>query len=146
MSSHSLAVPGATLHYERSGTGPVLLMFGGGPVDADTFAPLAAELEDAFTVVRHDPRGNSRSKLKGEPVAQQVQTHADDARRVLEAITDEPAYVLAQSGGGLVGLELAAAHAEQVAVLVAHEPTVFELLSDRAHWRAVFQDVERAYA
>lgn len=97
-------------------------MFGGGPVDADAFAPLAAELADAYTVVRHDPRGNSRSMVEDPAAPQRVETHADDVRRVLEAVTDEPAGVLGQSGGGLVGLELAVRHPERVGALVVHSP------------------------
>jgi pimeloyl-ACP methyl ester carboxylesterase len=35
----TLRVPGATLHYEVCGTGPVLLLIPGGPADAGGFAP-----------------------------------------------------------------------------------------------------------
>jgi len=43
-------------------------------------------------------------------------------------LRDEPASVFGNSSGAIIGLELAARHPEQVRVLVAHEPPLFELL------------------
>ena len=37
MRTETLAVPGASLYYEVRGSGPVLLMIPGGPMDADGF-------------------------------------------------------------------------------------------------------------
>ncbi len=45
----SLPVPGATLHYEVRGSGPLLALVGA-PMDADSFAPLAELLAGEFTV------------------------------------------------------------------------------------------------
>ena len=126
----ALEVPGATLHYEVCGTGPVLLLIPGGPADAGAFAPIRSELSDRYTVVTYDPRGLSRSPFDGEPEDTTVQTFADDAHRLLAAVGNEPAYVLASSGGALVGLELVSRHPEQVRALVAHEPPLTRLLDD----------------
>jgi pimeloyl-ACP methyl ester carboxylesterase len=141
----TLKVPGATLHYEVRGSGPVLLMIPGGPADAGIFMGLAGRLADRYTVVTYDPRGNSRSRLDGPPEDQRVEVHADDASRLLAAVGGGPAYVLGSSGGAVVGLELAARHPEQVQTLVAHEPPVVELLPDAPRWRAFFQDLYETY-
>jgi pimeloyl-ACP methyl ester carboxylesterase len=61
--THTLTVPGARLHYEVRGRGPVLLMICGGIYDAAGYAALADRLADAYTVVTYDRRGNSRSPL-----------------------------------------------------------------------------------
>jgi pimeloyl-ACP methyl ester carboxylesterase len=45
----------------------------------------------------------------------------------------------------MIGLELAARHPEHVRTLVAHEPPIFEMLSDRDYWRTVIQDVRDAF-
>jgi pimeloyl-ACP methyl ester carboxylesterase len=37
MKTETLQVPGASLYYEVRGSGPVLLMIPGGPMDADGF-------------------------------------------------------------------------------------------------------------
>jgi pimeloyl-ACP methyl ester carboxylesterase len=56
-----------------------------------------------------------------------------------------PADVFGNSSGGQIALELVARHPEQVRVLVAHEPPIFELLPDRAHWRHVIEAVGSTY-
>jgi pimeloyl-ACP methyl ester carboxylesterase len=141
----TLQVPGATLHYEVRGSGPVLLMIPGGPTDAGIFTPLAARLADRYTVVTFDPRGNSRSRLDGPPEDHRVEVHADDASRLLAAVGGGPAYVLGSSSGAVVGLELAVRHPEQVDTLVAHEPPVMELLPDAPRWRAFSQELYETY-
>lgn len=141
-----LKVPGATLHYEVRGTGPVLLLICGGVYDAAGYAGLAAQLADRYTVVTYDRRGNSRSPLDGPPEPQQMAVHADDAHRVLAEVTDQPAYVFGNSSGASIGLDLAARHPERVRILVAHEPPILELLPDRDRFRALLHNVEYAFA
>lgn len=141
----TLDVPGASLHYEMRGSGPVLLLICGGIYDAAGYAGLAGLLADRYTVVTYDRRGNSRSPLSGPPSVQSVAEHADDASRLLAAVTGEPAFVFGNSSGAQIGLELAARHPEQVRALIAHEPPLLGLLPDAAHWESVIADVERAY-
>ncbi|MBM7774570.1 pimeloyl-ACP methyl ester carboxylesterase [Actinokineospora baliensis] len=136
-----LDVPGATLHYEVAGSGPVLLLITGAPADATSFAGMVPVLARNYTVVTFDPRGYTRSSLQGEPVEQHLEDHADDAHRLLAEVTDEPAYVLGTSGGALVGIELAIRHPEQVKVLVAHEPAAIDVLPDGEQWREYFDEV-----
>jgi pimeloyl-ACP methyl ester carboxylesterase len=143
--SATIDVPGATLYYETLGSGPVLLCICGGPTDAGVFADLAGRLADGFTVVTYDERGHSRSTLDGEPADVPVALHADDAAAILAAMGNAPAYVYGNSGGGTIGLELVARHADQVGTFVAHEAPVMELLPDADHWRAGFEDVTKAY-
>jgi pimeloyl-ACP methyl ester carboxylesterase len=141
----TLKVPGATLHCEVRGSGPVLLMIPGGPTDASIFTVPAGLLADRYTVVTYDPRGHSRSTLDGAAEDIPVDVHADDARRLLEAVGTEPACVLGSSGGGTIGLDLAVRHPSHVQTLVAHEPPVMELLRDSARWRDLVNDVEEIY-
>ena len=126
----TLEVPGATLHYEVLGAGPVLLLIPGGPADAGAFASIRGELSGRYTVVTYDPRGLSRSSVDGEPRNTTVRTFADDAHELLAAMGTGPAYVLGSSGGALVGLELVSRYPEQVRALVAHEPPLTRLLDD----------------
>src|SRR5215218_1420928 len=126
----TLKVPGATLYYEVCGTDPVLLLIPGGPADTGGFAPIRDVLSDRYTVLTYDPRGLSRSPLDGAPEDTPVQTFADDAHQLLAALGTEAAFVLGDSSGGLVGLELVNQHPEQVGVLLAHEPPLTRLLDD----------------
>lgn len=140
-----LKVPGAELYHEVRGTGPVLLMIPGGPMDAGGFAPLAEQLADRYTVVTYDCRGNSRSTLVDDSADLGVESQADDARRLIEAVSDEPAFVLGSSGGATYGLELVAKFPECVRTLVAHEPPVMELLPDAARYRKLLAEIDETY-
>src|SRR5690348_2356629 len=100
-----LSVPDGELYYEVRGSGPVLLMIPGGPMDAGGFAPLADELAPDYTVVTYDCRGNSRSSHSGSTTELTVELQADDAARLLDAVTPDPALVLGSSGGAIYGLD-----------------------------------------
>ncbi|WP_280263762.1 alpha/beta fold hydrolase [Nocardia wallacei] len=141
--SHTLAVPGATLYYEVRGSGPVLLLIPGGNGDAGVFGPVAALLAERYTVVSYDRRGFSRSPCEGDP-QRRVELDADDAARLLSHLAAEPAAVLGSSSGAIVALELLVRHPERVRALVAHEPPLASLLPDAARWFAFFDDVRAA--
>jgi pimeloyl-ACP methyl ester carboxylesterase len=141
----TLEVPGARLHYEVRGSGPVLLMIPGGPMDGAGFAAIAPLLADRYTVVTYDPRGISRSPLDGPPEDVQVEVQADDAHRLLTAMGTAPAYVLGSSGGAITGLALVTQHPEQVHTLVAHEPPLTELLPDSAQHRTWGEELYETY-
>jgi pimeloyl-ACP methyl ester carboxylesterase len=145
ISSAILKVPGARLYYEVQGSGPVLLMIPGGPADAAIFSGVARFLADRYTVVRYDPRGNSRSVLDGPPQDQRMDIHGDDAAQLLAALGKEPAHVLGSSGGAQIGLNLGARHPERVRTLIAHEPPCTELLPDAAEKRAFAESVYDTY-
>lgn len=141
----TLNAPGASLYYEVRGTGPVLLLIAGGPADASVFAGVADLLARHYTVVTYDPRGNSRSSVAGPPEDWQADVHADDASRLIEAVGGGAACVFGNSGGALVGLNLATRSPERVRTLVAHEPPVVELLPDAAAHRARSQELYDTY-
>jgi pimeloyl-ACP methyl ester carboxylesterase len=143
--TETLQVPGASLYYEVRGSGPVLLMIPGGPMDADGFKGIAERLADEYTVVTYDCRGNSRSPMEGPWDDLTVGLFADDARRLLDAVSSGPADVLGSSGGATYGLALVARYPGRVRTLVAHEPPVSELLPDAARWHALNEEIGETY-
>jgi pimeloyl-ACP methyl ester carboxylesterase len=145
MNAKTLKVPGATLYCEIRGSGPVLLMIPGGPMDASGFTGIAERLADRYTVVTYDCRGNSRSPYHGSPDDLSVEVFADDADRVLEQVGSEPAYVLGSSGGATYGLDLVARYPGRVRTLVAHEPPVSALLPDAARWHTFNEEIGATY-
>ncbi|MGW5193746.1 alpha/beta fold hydrolase [Kribbella sp. NPDC004138] len=143
---NKLAVPGATLHYEVTGSGPVLLLIAGGGTDAGVFSGMVGQLAAEYTVVTYDPRGNSRSRSDGDATDESVEQSAADALALLDAVAGhEPAYVFGTSSGAITGLELITRHPERVRMLVAHEPPCTEVLPDAADARAFFEDVYETY-
>lgn len=155
LTSNLLKVPGATLYYERRGSGPVLLMIPGEPGDAGSVAALADRLASQFTVVAYDPRGTSRSVLDpvrsdlasvgGQRSDVNVHVHADDAARLIDALSDGPALVFGTSGGAQVGLHLAARAPGKLRALVAHEPPSIALLPDAASICDRLEEIQRSY-
>ncbi|MFI0238811.1 alpha/beta fold hydrolase [Streptomyces sp. NPDC016845] len=146
MTTPRLRVPGATLHHEVRGEGPPLLLLPGAGGDAAVLDPLAAALADTFTVITHDPRGYSRSTLDGPHGEQRVDVHADDALRLLDAITPgAPAYVAGSSSGAIVTLDLLARHPDRLRRALAHEPPSWSVLPDAAEQLAFFQEVYETF-
>ncbi|MCD7059289.1 alpha/beta fold hydrolase [Pelagibacterium xiamenense] len=141
----TLKVPGATLYYERWGQGPMLLVIPGGPQDAGVFAGLASALSDRYTVVAYDPRGNSRSSFDGAVQPLDLDTQADDAAALIDALGQGSAYVFGTSGGAQIGLNLAARYPGKVKALLAHEPPTTMLLDDPAEAIAFDQKVYETY-
>ncbi len=133
--SHTLDVPGAHLHYELRGEGPLLLLTGA-PMAAAHFAPLADVLARDLTVVTHDPRGIAGSRLDDPEQDSTPELRADDLAALLDVLGAESADVFGSSGGAVTGLALVARHPGRVRTLVAHEPPVLELLPDAAEQRA----------
>ncbi|WP_129841077.1 alpha/beta hydrolase [Streptomyces sp. RFCAC02] len=128
----TLDAPGAHLYYEVRGTGPVLLIGQSGEGGADRTADLAARLVDTFTIVTYDRRGLSRSHPHDPARTTALTEHADDAARVLAAVTDEPAAMLGCSMGAVIGLHMTVRHPGRLHTLIAHEPVAPRLLPDTA--------------
>jgi pimeloyl-ACP methyl ester carboxylesterase len=143
---NKLVVPGATLHYEVTGSGPMLLLIPGGGTDAGVFDGIVGQLAAEYTVVAYDVRGNSRSRGDGEPEDARLDRMADDALALIDTVSpDEPAYVLGSSNGAITGLELITRHPDRVRMLVAHEPPCTEVLPDADDAREFFQEVYDTY-
>lgn len=147
MKSDTLDVPGAVLHYDvrraEATAEPVLLMIGS-PMDAAGFVTLAGHFPDR-TVVTYDPRSSGRSKRTDGALVTTPQEHADDLRRLIDALGVGPVDIFASSGGAVNALALAAGHPEQVRTLVAHEPPAFSELPDAEIVLAACADIRQTY-
>ncbi|MEV6281646.1 alpha/beta hydrolase [Kribbella sp. NPDC051770] len=143
---NKLVVPGATLHYEVTGSGPVLLLVAGGFTDGGIFDSVVGQLAADYTVVTYDPRGNSRSPYDGAAVDDRVEQSAEDALAVIDAVGGGAAYVFGSSSGAVTGIELITRWPERVRMLVAHEPPVVGVLPDAETAHAFFEDVHSTFA
>lgn len=116
-----------------SGTGPPLVCLHGGPGLWDYLAPLAALLDDTFTVVRFEQRGCGRSGAHGGPftIAQAV----DDLDQIRAALGFDRWAVLGHSWGAELALRYAARHQDQT-VAVAYVGGVGAGNGFRAAYRA----------
>lgn len=129
-----VTVPGARLHYQVRGAGPLLLVIGSPMASAD-FAPLADALAPHRTVVTYDPRGYAESAIDDSAQQSTPELRADDVTALLDDLGAESADVFGSSGGAVTGLAMVARHPGRVSTLVAHEPPLLELLPDAAAQR-----------
>jgi pimeloyl-ACP methyl ester carboxylesterase len=96
---------GTSIAYERSGSGPAVILVTGGLDDGSENAPLARELAPSFTVFNYAKRGTGAS---GDTPPYATKREIED----LAALVDEAggsAHVFGVSGGGALSLEAAAA-------------------------------------
>jgi pimeloyl-ACP methyl ester carboxylesterase len=140
MTTRSLVVPGARLHYEVRGAGPLLVILGS-PMPAADFAPLAEALAGDHTVVTTDPRGIAGSPVDDPTQDSTPDLRADDVAAILDDLGADRAEVVGSSGGAVTGLALVTRHPARVGTLVAHEPPLLELLPDAARQRANIEDI-----
>jgi pimeloyl-ACP methyl ester carboxylesterase len=131
----SVTVPGARLHYEIRGAGPLLLVIGS-PMASAEFAPLADALATDHTVVTYDPRGYAASPVDDPDAPCSVEQRADDVKAILDDLGADAADLFGSSGGAVTGLALVARYRGLLRTLVAHEPPSLGLLPDAAQQRA----------
>lgn len=139
-----LNVPGARLHYERRGAGPLVVLVGA-PMDAAAFRPLADLLTADHTVLTTDPRGINRSRVEDADADSTVELRAGDVSRLITHLDAGPAVVFGSSGGAVTALALAQTHPEQVTTVIAHEPPLLALLEDREQAYAPTDDYCASY-
>ncbi len=132
--TRSLTVPGARLHYEIRGAGPLLLVIGS-PMAAAEFAPLADALASDHTVVTYDPRGYAGSMVDDPDAPSGVEERADDVNAILDDLGPNPPTCSGPAAGRSPVSRSSLAIPGRIRTLVAHEPPLLELLPDAAEQR-----------
>jgi proline iminopeptidase len=102
---------GAELWTAVSGTGPPVVFLHGGPGLWDYLAPLAALLDDTFTVVRFDQRGCGRSTADGGPFT--IEQAVDDLDQVRAALGFGRWAVAGHSWGAELAIRYAVQHQDR---------------------------------
>lgn len=104
----------------RAGSGPRVLLLHGGPgMGFDYLRELADELAEENDVAWYQQRGLAPSAAAG-PFT--VATDVGDARRVLDALAWDKAYVVGHSWGGHLALHVAEALPERLFGVLAVDP------------------------
>jgi pimeloyl-ACP methyl ester carboxylesterase len=119
MTEHTTSRDGTRIAYERSGSGPALILVDGA-LCSRTFGPsakLLRELTQGFTVYRYDRRGRGES---GDAAAYDPAREVEDLAALLAAAGGS-ASLLGLSSGGALSLE-AAASGLPVDAVIAYEP------------------------
>jgi proline iminopeptidase len=110
-------VEGARLFYERTGSGPPLLvMHGGLGLDHTYFRPWLDPLGADAELIYYDHRANGRSQASAESIT--MERLATDADALLRQLGIERAAVLGHSYGGYTALQLALSLPDRVSHLI----------------------------
>ncbi|HEX2728321.1 MAG TPA: alpha/beta hydrolase, partial [Rubrobacteraceae bacterium] len=110
---------GTEIAFDRSGEGPAIILVVGAFNDRSTGAPLAAALQESFTVINYDRRGRGDS---GDTQPYAVEREVED----LEALIEEAggsASVFGYSSGAVLALR-AAARGLAITRLALYDPPV----------------------
>lgn len=111
---------GTLIAYERSGTGPALVLVHGTSADHTRWAPVLPMLEQNFTVYALDRRGRDQS---GDSAVYSIELEYEDIAAVVSSIR-EPVNLLGHSYGALICLE-AALRITNLNKLILYEPSFY---------------------
>jgi pimeloyl-ACP methyl ester carboxylesterase len=132
---------GTQIAYDRQGSGPTVVLVGGGLADRSENAPLAVELARSFTVYNYDRRGRG---LSGDTLPYAVDRELED----LEALITETggsAQLYGVSSGGALVLEAAAAGLP-VDRIGVYEVPYFVTDEMTAQWQQYVKDLDALLA
>ena len=102
---HVTSADGTSIAYQRDGSGPAVILIGGGLDDGSENAPLARELAEYFTVYNFARRGRGDS---GDTQPYAVQREIEDIEAIA-ALAGGSANLVGVSSGGMLALDAAAA-------------------------------------
>ena len=108
----TIVANGISLYYERSGTGPRLLLCNGSGSTLATSGPARRRLRLALRLVAHDQRGLGRTEIPPGPYT--MADYAADAIALVDAVGWDRFRLVGLSFGGMVAQELAVTVPERV--------------------------------
>lgn len=132
---------GTRIAFTREGSGPAVVLVGGGLDDGSENAPLATELAKSFTVYNYARRGRGES---GDSLPYAVEREVEDVDALIEE-AGGTAHLFGASSGGALVLEAAASGVSAARLAVYEVP--YSLGADAvAHWQRYVEDLRGALA
>src|SRR6185369_8835312 len=110
---------GVNIAYEDVGSGPVVLLLHGFPINGRMWSPVIPALSDAFRLIIPDLRGMGESEATAmTATTTSMGDYADDAAALLDHLKiHEPVVVVGLSMGGYVAFEFHRLHQSRVRAL-----------------------------
>jgi pimeloyl-ACP methyl ester carboxylesterase len=118
---------GTSIAFDRLGNGPPVILTSGAFNARDTTAPLAAALQDRFTVFNYDRRGRGDS---GDTLPYSLEREIEDIEALI-GVAGGSAALFGYSSGGTLALK-AAAHGLAISKLALYD---VPFLVDHSHQR-----------
>ncbi|MGH8823531.1 MAG: alpha/beta fold hydrolase [Jiangellaceae bacterium] len=136
-----VAVNGVRIGYTSAGSGgePLVLVHGSWG-SRHNWDPVVPGLAEHFRVVAYDRRGHSESE---RPPGQGSFTEdVADLAALIEELDLAPAWVVGNSAGAVITLQLAAARPDPLRGIAVHEPPMWSLLRQGSHEASAYAEVE----
>lgn len=133
---------GTIIAYERSGSGPGVVLVSGALGDGSGNVPLAAELSRRFTVVNYARRGRGGSS---DTFPYAVEREFEDLATVIQTL-DEPRYLYGGCSGGALALEAVAAGLTGTAKIAVYEVPYNISTEWLRQWRDYIDGIQAALA
>lgn len=111
-----VSVDGTSIHYETTGSGPVLVLLHGLGSSGRDWEYQVGPLADEYQLIIPDLPGHGRSGKPPGPYS--ISRLADDIAALVEEVAQPPVAVVGISLGGMVGFQLAADRPDLVSRLV----------------------------
>lgn len=124
-----ISVENDELYHEIRSCGKPLLLIPAG--EGKYYLALADILCDEYKVITYDWRANGRSTMNN-PQNFEIGQQSRDAMAVLHAAKESSAFVLGNSAGAVIALDMAKTYPQAVRAVAAHEPPI-----SRIHPKAI---------
>lgn len=122
----AISADGRKIAYERTGSGPPLVLVHGSLNDRNAWALVTPALSERFSVYAMDRRGHGES---GPPAEHALEREFEDVAAVIDA-AGEPVDLIGHSYGAHCALGAATMAPERVRHLVLYEPPTLDLARD----------------
>lgn len=131
-------VTGDHLAYRVTGSGIPLLCIAGGGGNGDFFLPLADQLSSNYKVITYDRRANAGSTINS-PNEFSIEQQAKDAVAILDETDVDSAYILGNSSGAVIALEVLKKFPNRVKGIIVHEPPLAKTHPQKDKWLGFFK-------
>jgi pimeloyl-ACP methyl ester carboxylesterase len=131
------------IFYERSGSGPPLVLVHGSWGDHHNWDPVVPALAREFSVVRYDRRGHSQSGPA--PMPGSVSQDVDDLLLLIERLGLGQPVVIGNSFGAIVTLRAIARAPTAFRAIVVHEPPLTAMVANDPATRGMIAETTRHF-
>jgi pimeloyl-ACP methyl ester carboxylesterase len=132
-----VSAEGDELYYKVRGTGKPILFIAPGGGNGDDYLPVANILADSYKVITYDRRANTRS-TRHFPNDFSIRQQSRDAVAVLSELGETKAFVIGNSSGAVIALDMATAFPAHVHGAVIHEAPIPSVLPEAGKWKDFF--------
>src|SRR5579863_3735097 len=147
VTSGRVTTEGDDPYYEVRGQGqaggdkpqPLLLIAPAGG-DGWQYSFVADILADEYKVITYDRRANARSTMN-VPQNFEISQQSRDAVAVLRAVGETSAFVLGNSSGAVIALDMAKTQPQAVRAVVVHEAPIARVHPQNKKWQRFFAGV-----